>query len=194
MDRKSVKLHRETNETNITVELDMSREGTVSPRTSIPFFDHLLMAMAFHGKFCLAVTATGDTEVDPHHLVEDVGLVIGDALGETAASGTIARYGHAVVPMDDSLSTITIDACGRPYIVFDAEFPQARAGGFDVALIREFLTALSTRAKINLHARCDYGLNSHHMAEALFKALGIALKAAFSTSEDSVRSTKGTLR
>ncbi len=190
-------IERKTKETEITVALDIRRPGEVSVETGLPFFDHLLKAMAFHGDFHLEVKASGDIEVDPHHLVEDTGLVLGEglrkALGEKRP---VQRYGHAVIPMDDALSEVTIDACGRPYLDFKAVFPQDRSGGFDMWLIREFLLALANRAQINVHAACRRGENSHHMAEALFKALGIALKSAFSTDSAGaagVRSTKGVL-
>ncbi|MBT3273917.1 MAG: imidazoleglycerol-phosphate dehydratase HisB, partial [Spirochaetales bacterium] len=132
--------------------------------------------------------------VDPHHLVEDTGLVLGEALSKTTkALGTIHRYGHAVVPMDDALSEVTVDACGRPYLEYRAVYPQNRSGDFDMWLIREFLLALANRGGLNLHASCRYGENSHHMAEALFKALGIALRESFAVSDGPVRSTKGIL-
>ena len=119
-------------------------------------------------------------DVDPHHLVEDIGLVLGDAFAEIRkAGGPQKRFGHFIIPMDEALSEVTIDAAGRPYLVYKAEYPQERAGNFDLSLIREFLLALSTRGGMNIHADCRYGENSHHMAEALFKALGKALGQAF---------------
>jgi imidazoleglycerol-phosphate dehydratase len=184
---------RKTKETDITISLDITGPGSVSVDTGVPFFDHLLTAMAFHGGLGLDVVAKGDIEVDPHHLVEDIGLVLGDTLKKSSKDG-MQRYGHAVVPMDDALSEAVIDACGRPYLEYRAAFPQERSGDFDMWLIREFLLALSNRAMINIHALCRYGENSHHMAESLFKALGIAIKAAFTPTAGGVRSTKGVLR
>lgn len=193
MGKTSLSRHRKTKETDVEIDLDLGRPDEVTLNTGLPFFDHLLHAAAFHGGFSLHVAATGDIDVDPHHLVEDVGIVIGELLSELIEGGSFARYGHAVVPMDDSLSTVTIDAGGRPFLVLQADFPQARSGDFDMALIREFFTALAHRGKITLHARCNYGLNSHHMAESLFKALGIAIKAAFSSTNRAIPSTKGKL-
>ncbi|MBN1686254.1 MAG: imidazoleglycerol-phosphate dehydratase HisB [Spirochaetales bacterium] len=185
---------RKTKETEITVGVDIENPGSVSVTTGLPFFDHILTSMAFHGGFDLQVTANGDVEVDPHHLVEDTGIVFGDCLRGYLDSGVnIRRYGHAVIPMDEALSEVTIDACGRPYLEFRAVFPQDRSGDFDMWLIREFLLALANRAMMNLHAACRYGDNSHHMAESLFKALGIALKEGFTPVPGAVRSTKGIL-
>ncbi len=130
--------------------------------------------------------------MDPHHLVEDTGLVLGDTLRKFSGDG-LQRYGHAIIPMDDALSEVVVDVCGRPYLEYRATYPQERSGDFDMWLIREFLLALSNRGMINIHALCRYGDNSHHMAEALFKALGIALKQAFAPAEIGVRSTKGVL-
>ncbi len=183
---------RETKETKIRIDLDMSARG-VSVSTGLPFFDHLLSAMAYHGRFALTVEAEGDIEVDPHHLVEDTGLVLGSALAATVERyGAVLRFGHAVVPMDDALSEATVDAGGRAYLVYSAEYPQEYCGNFSTTLIREFLLALSKAARINLHALCRYGENSHHMAEALFKALGRTLSSSYTLNESGEDvSTKG---
>ena len=150
--------------------------------------------MAFHGGFSLQIEGKGDLEVDPHHLVEDVGIVLGTAFSRIVEDfGSVARFGHAVIPMDDALSEVTIDACGRPYLVYRADFPQARSGNFDMWLTREFFGGLATSARINLHAECRYGLNSHHMVESLFKATGKALSQAFAPVEGAPLSTKGSL-
>lgn len=189
-----ITISRKTKETEIDLAIDMSSSEPVDIRTTIAFFDHMLTAMAFHGGFAFRIAAKGDTHVDPHHLVEDAGLVLGDSLAEHVTSrGPVFRYGHAVIPMDDALSEVTVDACGRPYLVFSAEFPQPRSGDFDNSLAREFLLALTNRAGINLHAACRYGRNGHHMLESLFKALGIALKQAYAPAARGVRSTKGVL-
>ena len=192
--RKS-EVTRTTKETDIAVKINLDSSSTPEISTGLPFFDHILYSMSFHGGFELTVKASGDIEVDPHHLVEDTGLVLGDALKKAASEGgSIARFGHFIVPMDDSISEVTIDACGRPYLVYKAGYPQEKAGDFDIFLIKEFLKALSDRAGLNLHAECRYGENSHHMVESLFKALGKALAQAYRTvDEKSVRSTKGTL-
>lgn len=190
----TVRISRKTRETDITLELDLLRAGTIQLSSGLPFFDHLLHAMSFHGGFSLTLAASGDLEVDPHHLVEDVGLVLGDALRTwVAENGTVARYGNAVIPMDDALSQAVIDVCERPYLVFEVQWPQERSGSFEMSLLTEFFNALSSRARINLHLLCRYGRNSHHMAESLFKALGRAIHEAYTLTEGGVPSTKGTL-
>lgn len=195
MANRFVHLDRKTKETTISLDLDMDQKGPQNLQCGLPFFEHMLNAMAFHGNFLLTVKATGDLEVDPHHLVEDLGLVLGQALLETQEKGpALSRYGHSIIPMDDALSEAVIDACRRPYLVYKADFPQAYAGNFDLSLAREFFLALSNKAQINLHLECRYGLNSHHMLESLFKALGKALKAAYIPAPDNAPlSTKGLL-
>jgi len=187
---------RKTKETDISVTIDFTSPRSIITDTEIPFFNHMLHAMAFHGAFGMDVYARGDIDVDPHHVVEDVGLVTGDVLSDILVEyRAVSRYGYSVIPMDDALSEIVIDVCDRPYFRYVADFPQDKAGNFDVALIREYLYALTVRAKINLHAEIRYGLNSHHMVESLFKALGKALHAAYiplDRGRESM-STKGTL-
>lgn len=190
---ESIKIERNTTETRIAAELRLGPTTGLSIATCLPFFDHMLHAMLFHGGFSCTISATGDIEVDPHHLVEDVGLVLGQAVADYVDRfGPVARFGHSMVPMDDALSEVVLDLCGRPYLVYHADFPQPRAGDFDVSLVREFLQGFANKGKLNLHATCRYGLNSHHMIESLFKALGRALAIAISPSQR-VRSTKGTL-
>lgn len=187
-------INRETKETSIHLELDMHNGPSVELNTGLPFFDHMLNAMAFHGGFTLNVEARGDIEVDPHHLIEDTGLVLGDALMKTfEETGAVNRYGHSVIPMDDALSEVIIDVCRRPFLVLNADWPQESAGNFDYFLIKEFLQALANRGGLNIHALCRYGENSHHMAEALFKALGRSLFEAFQrvNSGEKSMSTKG---
>lgn len=193
MAKRQASVQRTTKETDIAVTLTLdTREGT-EVDTGVPFLDHMLHAMAFHGGFCLRVNAGGDVEVDPHHVVEDVGLVIGDCFSEVlAASDALIRFGHAVVPMDDALSEATVDAGGRPYLVYDAAYPQAYVGNFQVALFGELFQAFAIRARCNVHLTCRYGANSHHMIEALFKAFGLALGQSFAERGDSSgMSTKG---
>jgi imidazoleglycerol-phosphate dehydratase len=147
--------------------------------------------MAFHGGFSLELRARGDLQVDFHHTVEDTGLALGEAFRSVIdAHGPVERFAHAVVPMDEALSAVTMDACGRPAAVFSGVFPQSRAGDFDVALLRDFFQAFANSSKSAVHASCEYGENSHHMAEALFKAFGMALRLAYRRAEK-VRSTKG---
>ena len=194
MDTRRITRERNTKETRIRLSIDLDTAEEPKIDTPVPFFNHILTSMAFHGGFFLEVTAQGDVEVDPHHLVEDTGIVLGDALREAVSTyGPVERFGSAVIPMDEALSEAVIDASGRPFLVFHADFPQEYAGDFPLCLVKEFLIALSTRGGLTMHAACRYGENSHHMAEALFKALGRALGAAFRRRSGRVASTKGSL-
>lgn len=187
---------RKTKETDITVKINLDGQGKNSIDTGIPFFDHMLNGFARHGLFDLEVKAVGDLEVDCHHTIEDTGIVLGtaiaDALGDKAG---IKRYGHFLLPMDETLALCALDLSGRPYLKFDAEFPTERIGDMDTEMIREFFYAVSYSAAMNLHLKILDGGNSHHMAEALFKAFGKALDGA--TMEEprmkDVWSTKGSL-
>lgn len=195
MNERIVGVERNTKETQIRLTLDLSSRDRIELSLGVPFFEHMLHAMAFHGGFSLQIEGKGDLAVDPHHLVEDVGIVLGTAFTRIVEEfGSVARFGHAVIPMDDALSEVTVDACGRPYLVYRADFPQQRSGNFDMWLAREFFSGLATSAKINLHAECRYGLNSHHMVESLFKAAGKAISQAYTTvAGGTPLSTKGTL-
>ena len=190
-------MDRKTKETQISVALDLvdAREPEIS--TGLPFLDHMLTSMAFHGGFGLTVEATGDLDVDPHHVVEDTGIVIGSCLEEVFWNGgPIHRFGHAVIPMDEALAEAVVDVCGRPTLVYRAEFPQPYAGDFALWLFREFFSGLSMAARVSLHLNCRYGENAHHMIEALFKALGRALGDAYSeraSRGDGGISTKGVI-
>jgi len=189
-------IERKTKETDIRLTLDLDRRDPPQVSTGVPFFDHMLTAFAFHGGFYLEVAAQGDLEVDAHHLVEDTGLVLGEAFKKVQdARGGVLRYGHSVLPMDEALAEVVVDACGRPYWVYQADYPQTHAGTFDLSLVREFVIALANKAQINLHAHCRYGANGHHMAEALFKALGKALAQAYTprTGGSAGMSTKGVI-
>ena len=192
-----VEIHRVTKETDILVKLDMNATGPSKPETGLPFFDHMLNAMAFHGGFRLEVKASGDIDVDPHHLVEDTGLVIGQALEKARKeSGGIRRYGQAVIPMDDALCEAVVDACGRPYLQWNVEWAQDKAGDFDLFLLREFFWGLTTAGKLNIHLTVRYSKNGHHAAEAMFKATGRALMEAYTSNDgggEAGMSTKGTL-
>jgi imidazoleglycerol-phosphate dehydratase len=193
---RKTSLKRETKETTISCTLDLDASTPIDIETSVPFFNHLLHAMSFHGNFSLVIRATGDVDIDAHHLLEDCGLVIGDALASFALdSASLARFGHAVIPMDEALSEVAIDICGRSTCSYRADFPQKLVGNFDTSLLREFLNALAGRAKISLHAVIHAGENSHHMAESLFKALGKAIAGAYRISGErkAGMSTKGTL-
>ena len=175
------------------LEADAAAAQNVHVETGIPFFDHMLHAFFFHGGFSVEIVARGDTDVDDHHTVEDAGIVIGSLLARVPAEyGPIRRFGHALVPMDDALGEVIVDACGRSYLVYQVEYPQPYAGRFDLALVREFFTGLSAHGRTNVHVLGRYGLNGHHLAEAVFKAAGRALGAAF-VPASAVLSTKGVL-
>jgi imidazoleglycerol-phosphate dehydratase len=187
---RTAAVQRKTRETDISLTLDLDGTGA-SVETGVGFFDHLLTSMAFHGRFRLELRAQGDLAVDAHHLVEDTGLVLGQALAELlAGAGAVARFAHAVIPMDEALAEVAIDVCGRPTLAWRALFPQSWVGTFDVSLLREFFAALASQARISIHAETRAGENSHHMAEALFKALGRALQQAYRPVGDEM-SSKG---
>lgn len=187
---------RKTKETDIAITINLDGQGKNQIDTGIPFFDHMLNGFARHGLFDLDVKVVGDLEVDCHHTVEDTGIVLGQAiaaaLGDKAG---IKRYGSFLLPMDETLALCAIDLSGRPYLNFQAEFPIEHIGGLDTEMIKEFFYAVSYSAAMNLHLKIMDGGNSHHMAEALFKAFGKALDAA--TMEEprmkDVWSTKGSL-
>jgi imidazoleglycerol-phosphate dehydratase len=186
---------RSTAETQIKLSLDLDG-GEASASTGVGFLDHMLDLLARHGRLGLKVEATGDLETGAHHTVEDVGIVLGQALDEALGDRAgIRRYGSAVVPMDESLAECTIDISGRPFCVFDADLPVASIAGFDTELAEEFFRAVSNSAKLTLHVSVRYGSNAHHMIEACFKAFARALRVAVSIDPDEsgVPSTKGTL-
>ncbi len=195
---REIEITRNTRETQIQLRLGLPDSPGPEPEffeihTGVPFFDHMLHALLFHGGFSVQLQATGDTEVDDHHTVEDVGIVLGDALRRAVAEfGPVQRFGHEVVPMDDSLGEVAVDAGGRSYLVYRVEYPQQRSGNFDLSLVREFFQGLASHGQVNLHIIGHYGENGHHLAEALFKAAGRALGRAF-LPRDSVLSTKGVL-
>jgi len=190
-------VQRSTKETDLHVELNLSQHGPHHIELGIPFLEHMLHAMAFHGGFALTIRGTGDLQVDAHHLVEDTGIVLGDAFRRIFASGgPVERFGSALIPMDDALSEAVIDVCERAYLVYDATYPQEYSGDFQMSLVREFFLAFVNHAQINLHLSCRYGLNSHHMSESLFKAFGKALGRAYASTEGKTSasmSTKGVL-
>ena len=169
-------IKRQTKETDITLELNIDGRGNSDINTGIPMFEHLLSQVARHGVFDIRLSAKGD---DPHHLIEDIALVMGkaftDALGDKRG---IVRMAHATVPMDEAASTVVVDFSGRPYTVLELNFNNNDMAGFPTDLIRHFLESFAAEAKMNLHAKTDYGVNDHHRAESLFKALGRALDAA----------------
>ena len=187
---------RKTKETDIAITINLDGQGKNQIDTGIPFFDHMLNGFARHGLFDLDVKVVGDLEVDCHHTVEDTGIVLGQAIAEALGDKAgIKRYGSFLLPMDETLALCAIDLSGRPYLNFQAEFPTEHIGGLDTEMIKEFFYAVSYSAAMNLHLKIMDGGNSHHMAEALFKAFGKALDAA--TLEEprmkDIWSTKGSL-
>lgn len=192
MSRSSM-MERSTKETKISLFLDLDG-GEVRASTGIGFFDHMLTALGFYSGFGLTVKAEGDLYVDGHHTVEDVGIVLGMAFREAIGDRKgIARFGAAFVPMDEALCRVVLDISNRPYLVYEADMPQPRIGDYDACLTEEFLRAFSVNGGITLHAAALYGRNAHHMTEALYKALGLALKQAARVEGDGVVSTKGVL-
>jgi imidazoleglycerol-phosphate dehydratase len=191
------KIDRSTRETQIKLELNLDGGGTFAGKTGVGFFDHMLELLARHGALDLTVEAQGDLHVDQHHTVEDVGICLGQAvkqaLGDKAG---IRRYGWCLLPMDEALVRAALDLSGRPYLVWNVDFPSAKIGSFDTELVREFFTAVAMNGGITLNvARLD-GANSHHIAEAAFKAVAQALRAAVEPDPragSAVPSTKGTL-
>ena len=187
-------IKRETKETNISLELNIDGRGEWEIRTGLQMFDHLLAQLAQHGRFDLKISAMGD---DQHHLVEDVAICLGKAFGEALGEKrSIVRMGDATVPMDDALATIAVDISGRGYTILELPFSDNDMGGFPTDLIRHFLESLAIEARLNLHAKVAYGINDHHKAEALFKALGRALDIATGIDErisGELPSTKGLL-
>jgi len=187
---------RKTKETDVSVSLDLDGQGRTSPATGIGFLDHMLDLLGKHAGFDLDVRATGDTHVDAHHTVEDVGICLGKALAAAlGAKRGIRRFGFASVPMDEALADVGLDISGRPFLVFNATFPTEKTGGFDAQLVEEFLRALAVNAGLTLHVRVPYGRDTHHVAEAIFKALARALREAVSLDPrvGDVPSTKGVL-
>lgn len=186
-------ISRETKETRIQAALWLSG-GPVKIDTGIGFFDHMLHAWAFYAGFGLTLTAKGDLEVDGHHTVEDTGIVLGQALREALGEKVgIRRFGSAYVPMDEALAFTALDFSGRPFLVYEADMPQARMGAYDACLTEEFMRALAMNSGLTLHMRAQYGRNAHHITEALFKSLGLAMKDAVKMEGTGVTSTKGVL-
>jgi imidazoleglycerol-phosphate dehydratase len=170
---------RETKETQIRVLLDLDGTGVCNISTGIGFFDHMLEAFSRHGGFDLTVEAKGDLHIDAHHTVEDTGIVIGQALAKALPGFKgVRRYGHAYVPMDETLSRCAIDLCGRAYLIWKVGFPTEKIGAFDTQLFKEFHQAFAMNAGACVHLECLYGDNSHHIAESGFKALARALRVA----------------
>ena len=195
MMRQAVK-ERKTLETAVSVSIGLDGSGKADIATGVGFFDHMLTLFAKHGLFTLDVQATGDLAVDCHHTVEDVGIVLGQALNKAAGEKKgICRYGQFLVPMDEALVQVVLDFSGRPFLAFDAELGQGRVGEMDVEMVEEFLRALAVNAGLTLHVRMLTGKNRHHIIEAIFKALGRALAASLAIDPrvQGVPSSKGVL-
>ncbi|XYQ03633.1 imidazoleglycerol-phosphate dehydratase HisB [Bacillus safensis] len=193
---RQAKTARKTNETNISLALEIDGEGKVDIQTDVPFMTHMLDLFTKHGHFNLTVDAKGDTDVDDHHTTEDIGIVLGqmfkEALGDKKG---IKRYGSSFVPMDETLAQVVVDLSNRPHLEMRAAFPSQKVGTFDTELVHEFLWKFALEARINLHVIVHYGTNTHHMIEAIFKAMARALDEA-TTIDPRVKgipSTKGML-
>ncbi len=193
---RSAKVARKTGETSIKVTLELDGKGVYKIDTPIPFLNHMLELFTRHGLFDLTLEATGDTEVDFHHTVEDIGICLGKAFEEALGNKKgIARYGHAAIPMDETLTQVTVDLSGRPYLKFQAELPKEKVGEFDLELAEEFFRAFTNHIKANLHLHLFYGENLHHILESMFKATARALRQAtgMDRGQTGIPSTKGTL-
>ncbi|HEX2104039.1 MAG TPA: imidazoleglycerol-phosphate dehydratase HisB [Solirubrobacteraceae bacterium] len=194
---RTADITRETGETRIDLDLGLDGSGAGTRSTGVGFFDHMLDLVARHGRLDLDVSASGDLETGAHHTVEDVGIVLGQALDRALGDRAgITRYGHAVVPMDEARAACAIDISGRPFLRFDAAaLPPGVTGGFDHELTEEFFRAVANGARLTLHVTVETGTNAHHMIEAAFKAFARALRAAVAVNptEAGVPSTKGTL-
>jgi imidazoleglycerol-phosphate dehydratase len=195
MERKA-EIERETKETQIKIRLNIDGTGKQQIDSGIGFLDHMLSLFSAHGFFDLSLQARGDLEVDAHHTVEDVGLVLGECISRALGDRQgILRYGQAVVPMDEVLAAVTVDLSNRPYCVYHVPETSGPKGIFDAGLAKEFFRALANKAGMNLHINVAYGENEHHILEAIFKALARALDQAtgFDQRIKGVRSTKGSL-
>lgn len=196
MTERKASITRKTNETNITLDFQVDGTGTSQIETGVPFMTHMLDLFTKHGQFDLTVDAKGDTDVDDHHTTEDIGICLGHVLKEALGDKKgIRRYGNAFVPMDEAMAQVVVDLSNRPHLEFRGEFPAQKVGTFDVELVHEFLWKLALESRMNLHVIVHYGFNTHHMIEAVFKALARALDEATQLDErvKGVPSTKGML-
>jgi imidazoleglycerol-phosphate dehydratase len=193
---RTAKVQRKTKETDITLQLNQDGKGQNDINTSIPFLDHMLNLFAFHGGMDLKIKAKGDIEIDYHHLIEDIGITLGEAI--TKALGDkkgIRRYGMATIPMDESLATVVMDISGRPYLVYNVKPSRGKLKDLEISLFEDFFRGLSSHAMMTLHINVEYGRDLHHIIEAVFKAFGRALKVAVTIDRGSkaLPSTKGKL-
>ncbi|HUG70609.1 MAG TPA: imidazoleglycerol-phosphate dehydratase HisB [Pirellulaceae bacterium] len=193
---RTAKIDRQTNETEITLELNLDGSGQAQIQTGVGFLDHMLELLTRHAAVDLSVTAKGDLHVDQHHTVEDVGICFGQAIKQALGDKAgIRRYGHFTLPMEETLVTTAIDLSGRYFMVFDADFPAQKIGEFDSELVEDFWQATAANALANLHVVLHHGRNSHHISEAIFKGVARALRMAIEPDPrmSGVPSTKGTL-
>jgi imidazoleglycerol-phosphate dehydratase len=193
---RTAHIQRRTTETEVDLSLNLDGAGVAEIETGVGFFDHMLTLMAAHGLFDLRIRARGDTHVDDHHTVEDVGIVLGQALQQALGDKAgLRRYGHAIVPMDEALALVAVDCSGRGLLVYDVTFERDKIGAFDTELVEEFLRAVAHNGGLTLHVRRLAGRNAHHVAEAIFKGLGQALRHAVERDprREGVPSTKGML-
>ena len=195
--KRIAEVKRKTKETNICIELNINGKGKHKISSGIPFLDHMLTLFAVHGFFDLSLSANGDLDVDFHHTVEDIGLVLGEAFNKALGDRKgIIRYGHAVIPMDDALTFVTIDLSNRPFLVYNIpDITDIKGGSFDIYLAKEFFRAFANKSGMNLHINVFYGENEHHVIESIFKAFGRSLDQATSFDEriTNIHSTKGSL-
>jgi len=193
---RSAAVRRTTHETDVSLQLDLDGTGTWEINSGAPFLDHMLSHVAMHGLMDLSLTCRGDTQIDDHHSVEDIGISLGMALAQALGDKAgIVRYGSQWMPMDEALVLIAVDISGRPYLVYDVDVAVAKIGDFDTELVPEFLRALAQHAGLTLHVHLAHGRNGHHIIEAVFKGLGRALRQAVALDprRSGVPSTKGTL-
>ncbi|AST93290.1 imidazoleglycerol-phosphate dehydratase HisB [Sutcliffiella cohnii] len=193
---RTASIERNTNETQIQLSFNIDGEGKADLTTPVPFMTHMLDLFTKHGQFDVTLQANGDVEIDDHHTTEDIGIVLGQALLTALGDKKgIKRYGNAFVPMDEALAQVVVDLSNRPHLEIRAEFPSQKVGTFDTELVHEFLWKLALEARMNLHVIVHYGTNTHHIIEAIFKALGRALDEATTVDPrvKGVPSTKGML-
>ena len=191
---RTASIERATGETRVSLRLDLDGTGVADVATGVPFLDHMLDLFARHGRFDLTVQASGDTQVDDHHTTEDIGIVLGGAIKQAVGDKRgIARYGHVYVPMDEALVRTALDLSGRPFCVYEVPLPTARVGTFDTELVEHVFQSLAFNAALTLHVDLIRGRNTHHIVEAAFKSLALALHHATRIVREDVPSTKGTL-
>lgn len=196
MNKREARVERKTGETDIKLYINLEGTGKTELNTGVPFLEHMLNLMSRHGFFDLKLEAVGDLEIDAHHLVEDIGIVLGQAFRKAMGSKEgIKRYGYFILPMDEALVLVSLDLSDRPFLVYNVDIPAEKVGEFDTELLEEFFRAFAHEARITLHLKLLHGKNSHHIMEALFKALGRSLDQALQLDSrvEGVPSTKGKL-